>query len=239
MIDIHNHVLFDIDDGSPDVDISMEMCIDAYKNGYKTIVVTPHFIDYEKIEEFVEERNYKASKLQKYLRDENIPLQIKCGAELFLHNDVLRAENLDDLTINNSRYMLCELPLGPFKVGHTLVWIDELIERGYVPILAHPERYFEFHRNFQIIDELLERNVIFQVNLDSLIGKNGLNAQRMSVDMVCRGIAKLIGTDAHDTKHRHIRTRERIKDLPYDISEEMFLDCIKINPQKILNNEEI
>ncbi len=239
MIDIHNHILFDIDDGSPDIETSIEMCNDAYKNGYKTMVVTPHFTNFNYLDRFVDERDRKVFELKNELKRDNIPLEIFSGAELFLSDNLRFADNLDDLTINNSRYMLCELPLGPFKLPKTLVWIDELTERGYTPILAHPERYFEFHRNPLIIDELLMRDVVFQVNIDSLLGKNGPKPQAMGVDMVCRGIAKLIATDAHDTKYRHTRTRERIKDLPYDISEEVFIDCVKVNPQKVLNDEEI
>lgn len=239
MIDIHSHILYDIDDGSPDIDTSVEMCRDSYENGYKTVVVTPHIPEFSQVEDFAEERNHKASVLQKILNNEGIRLKIKCGAEVFLSDKIFEADNLDDLTVNGSRYMLCEFPLGPFNISRAPVWIDELIDRGYTPILAHPERYFEFHRNFEIIDALLERDVIFQVNIDSLIGKNGSHAEAMSVDMICRGIAKLIGTDAHDLKFRHTRTKERIKYLPYEISEEKFVECIKTNPQKIIDNEEI
>lgn len=239
MIDIHNHILFDIDDGSPDIDTSVDMCRDAYENGYKTIVVTPHFANYNHIDEFVNERDYKVSELQRILDIEDIPITVKSGTELFLSDSIFDAGNLDDLAINNSRYMLCEFPLGPFNIKRGLLWIDELIERGYTPILAHPERYFEIHRNLQIIDELLDRDVVFQVNIDSLVGKNGSTAHKISVDLICRGFAKLIGTDAHDLKYRHTRAKERIRDLPYELDYEVFMKCIKTNPQKILNDEEI
>lgn len=239
MIDIHNHILFDIDDGSPDIDTSVDMCRDAYENGYTTIVVTPHFTDFKHIDEFVNARDYKISELQRVLKIENIPITVKSGAELFLSDSILKANNFDDLAINNSRYMLCEFPLGPFNIKRGLLWIDELIERGYTPILAHPERYFEIHRNLHIIDELLDRDVIFQVNIDSLIGKNGSTAQKLSVDMICRGFAQLIGTDAHDLKYRHTRAKERIRELPYEIDYETFMECVTTNPQKILDDEEI
>lgn len=239
MIDIHNHILFDIDDGSPDIDTSVEMCRDAYENGYRTIVVTPHFTDYNHIDDFVNERDYKIEELKRVLNIEDIPLSVKSGAELFLSDGIFRADSLDDLAINNSRYMLCEFPLGPFNINRALLWIDELIDRGYTPILAHPERYVEIHRNLHIIDELLDRDVVFQVNIDSLIGKNGPMAQKLSVDFVCRDFAQLIGTDAHDLKYRHTRTKERIRELPYEIDHDVFIKCVKTNPQKVLNDEEI
>ena len=239
MIDIHNHILFAIDDGAPDIDTSIEMCRDAYENGYKTIVVTPHFANYNCIDEFVNERDYKISELQKALEVEEIPLTVLGGAELFLSDGLMKSNNIDDLTINNSRYMICEFPLGPFNIKRGLMWIDELIERDYTPILAHPERYYEIHRNLHIIDELIDRDVVFQVNIDSLTGRNGKTPQQLSVDLICRGFAQLIGTDAHELKYRHTRIKEKIKELPYDVEHDVFIKCVKTNPQKIIDDEDI
>ncbi|MBR5190910.1 MAG: capsular biosynthesis protein, partial [Clostridia bacterium] len=115
MTDIHNHILFAIDDGSPDIETSVEMCRDAYENGYKAIVVTPHFANYNRIDEFVDERDYKIGELQKALQSEEIPLTVLSGADLFLSDSLLKSGNIDDLAINNSRYMLCEFPLRPFN----------------------------------------------------------------------------------------------------------------------------
>ena len=239
MIDIHNHILFDIDDGAEDIDTCVKMCIDAYENGYKAIAVTPHFFKYNKLSEFIAERNEKIKILRHILEKENIDLLVFGGAELFLSDEIFNADNLDELTINHSRYMLCEFPLGPFNVERVPLWIDELISRGYTPIIAHPERYVEFHHNFHIIDELIDRDVIFQVNIDSLNGKNGKEPQAMAIDMVRRKIAKLIATDAHDLEYRHTRIKEKLQQLPDVITEEMVDFCMKEIPDKILKNEEI
>ncbi len=239
MIDIHNHILFDIDDGAKTIESSLQMCRDAYENGIDKIVLTPHFVRYNKIDEFVEERNGKILELRNLLKAENIPVKLYSGAELFLTDDIFDADNLDDLTLGNSRYILCEFPLGPFNVSRVPEWIDELIDRGYIPVVAHPERYYEFHRNHFIIDELIDRDVVFQINLDSLLGLNGKSAQMMGIDMVERGIARLIGTDAHHPIYRHNRIQEKIKDLPADITEEMLAECMKTNPKKLLENKDI
>jgi protein-tyrosine phosphatase len=239
MIDIHNHILFDIDDGSQNIEQSINMCRDAYNNGYKAVVCTPHFVDYNDISDFLDAREEKAHKLRKALREEEIPLEILLGAEVFLTDDIFTAENLDDLTINGSRYLLCEFPLGPFNVNKVTKWIDELFSRGYHPIIAHPERYVEFHRHHHIIDELLSRKVIFQVNADSLAGKNGREPQMMATDMVARGLALLIGTDAHEETHRHTRFKERVKQMPYEISEEMIETCCHRIPKRIIFDRDI
>lgn len=239
MIDIHNHILFDIDDGAKTIEDSLQMCRDAHANGIDKIVLTPHFVNYKNIDDFVEERNEKIFELRNMLKAENIPVKLYSGAELFLNDNIFAADSLDDLTLGDSRYILCEFPLGPFNVSRVPEWIDELIDRGYVPVVAHPERYYEFHRNLFIIDELIDREVVFQVNFDSLTGLNGNSAQMMSLDMVERGIAKLIGTDAHHPIYRHNRIKEKIENLPEDITIDMLKECMQINPQKILENKDI
>lgn len=239
MIDIHSHILFNIDDGAKTLEDSVKLCRDAADNGVKLITATPHFFDYSHIRSFVSERNHKISVLREILDEEDIPISVAAGSELFLNDKVFSAGDLDALTINGSRYMLCEFPLGPFDIDRAPLWIDELISRGYTPIVAHPERYIEFHRNLYIIDELLDREVVFQVNIDSLTGKNGEEPQKMAVDMVMRKIALLIGSDAHDTEYRHTRLREKFKDLPEFIDERILLDCMDKNAKAILKNEEI
>lgn len=239
MIDIHSHILFNIDDGAETLEDSVKLCRDAADNGVKLITATPHFFDYSHIRSFVSERNHKISVLREILDEEDIPISVVAGSELFLNDKVFSAGDLDALTINGSRYMLCEFPLGPFDIDRAPLWIDELVSRGYTPIVAHPERYIEFHRNLYIIDELLDREVVFQVNIDSLTGKNGEEPQKMAVDMVMRKIALLIGSDAHDTEYRHTRLREKFKDLPEFIDERILLDCMDKNAKAILKNEEI
>ncbi len=239
MIDIHNHILFDIDDGAKTIEASVQMCRDAYKNGIEHIVLTPHFVKFSDIEDFVEARDNRIFELRNMLIAEKIPIKLYAGAELYLNDGIFTADNLDDLTLGNSKYILCEFPLGPFNINCVPEWIDELIDRGYVPVIAHPERYHEFHRNLFIIDELIDRDVVFQVNLDSVIGLNGKNAQAMAVDMLERGIAKLIGTDAHHPIYRHNKIKEKFEDLPEEITEEIITDCMKINPKRILENKDI
>lgn len=239
MIDIHSHVLFDMDDGAEDIETSIELCRDSYMNGCDAIVLTPHFLDYSYLEDFIEERDMRITFLREALEKENIPLEVLPGAELFLSDRVFGADILDDLTINGTKYMLCEMPLIPFDTKNVTRWFDELIDRGYKPILAHPERYYEFHQNYELIDQLIERDIIFQVNIDSLIGENGSDAQDMAIDMVRNGVAQIIASDAHDLDFRHTRLIEKLNELPDIISEKLVEKCLIHNPEKIINNEDL
>ncbi len=239
MIDIHSHVLFDMDDGAEDIETSIELCRDSYMNGCDSLVLTPHFFEYSYLEDFIEERDMRITLLREALEKENIPLEVLPGAELFLSDRVFGADNLDELTINGTKYILCEMSLNPFDTRNVTRWFDELFDRGYLPILAHPERYYEFHQNYNLIDELIDRGIIFQVNIDSLIGENGLSAQDMSIDMISRGIAQIIASDAHDLEFRHTRLIEKLNLLPNIITEELVEKCLIENPKKIINNEDI
>ncbi len=239
MIDIHSHVLFDMDDGADNLDTSIELCRDSYMNGCDSLVLTPHFFEYSYLEDFIEERDMRITLLREALEKENIPLEVLPGAELFLSDRVFGADNLDELTINGTKYMLCEMSLNPFDTRNVIRWFDELIDRSYVPVLAHPERYYEFHQNYNLIDEILDRGVIFQVNLDSLIGENGPLAQGMAIDMVRRGIAPLIASDAHDLDYRHTRLVEKLNELPDEITEKHVEQCLIKNPKKIITNQDI
>ncbi len=239
MIDIHSHVLFDMDDGAEDIETSIELCRDSYMNGCDAIVLTPHFLEYSYLEDFIEERDMRITFLREALEKENIPLEVLPGAELFLSDRVFGADILDDLTINGTKYMLCEMPLIPFDTKNVTRWFDELIDRGYKPILAHPERYYEFHQNYELIDQLIERDIIFQVNIDSLIGENGSDAQDMAIDMVRNGVAQIIASDAHDLDFRHTRLIEKLNELPEIISEKLVEKCLIHNPEKIINNEDL
>ncbi|MBQ8765349.1 MAG: hypothetical protein IJZ16_00935 [Clostridia bacterium] len=239
MIDIHSHVLFDMDDGAEDLATSIELCRDSYMNGCDSLVLTPHFFEYSYLEDFIEERDMRITLLQEALEKERIPLEVLPGAELFLTDRVFGADNLDELTINGTKYMLCEMSLNPFDTKNVIRWFDELIDRSYKPILAHPERYYVFHEDYELIDRVLKRGIIFQVNLDSLIGANGSLAQDMSVDMVRRGIAQIIASDAHDLDFRHTRLIEKLNELPDVITEADVERCLIEIPKKIITNQDI
>lgn len=239
MVDIHSHILFDIDDGAKNIKESLTLCRDASENGFKAVVATPHFSRYKNIDSFVRERDGKIIELRDRLAEEGVTLSVAAGAELYLNDRIFAADDLDALTINGSRYMLCELPLGPFDISRAPMWLDELIARDYIPILAHPERYLEFYRNMPVIDEILDRGVLFQVNIDSLLGTNGDIAQMMAIDMVERKIARFIGTDAHDPLYRNNRLREKIAAMPEEITDEMIIECMSTCPRAVLDDEEL
>ena len=239
MIDIHSHIIYDIDDGAQSLEESVILCRQAADNGFNGIVATPHFVDYRNIEDFVLERDSKLSLLRERLVEEQIGITLYAGAELFLSRGIFSAGDLDELTINNSRYMLCEFPLDRFNVEDGLDEIDELIYRGYTPIVAHPERYFEVRRDFRIIELLLERGVIFQVNADSLAGNLDGTAQKIAVSLVKNGAARFIASDAHDIRRRNMNFGKKFSTAPPDITQNDLITCFEKYPNAVVNDEDI
>lgn len=239
MIDIHSHIIFDIDDGAQNIEDSVTLCRQAADSGYSGIVATPHFTDYRRIDYFVLERDSKLDLIRERLAREQIDLTLYFGAELYLSRGIFSAGDLDALTINGSKYMLCEFPLGPFNVRSGLEMLSELTLRGYTPIVAHPERYFEIRRNYEIIEQMLYKGVIFQVNADSLAGHIDEGAQDIASELIQDGSAKFIASDAHDIYCRNMNFREKFSVFPSEISRDDVLNCIETYPEKVINDEDI
>lgn len=239
MIDIHSHIIYDIDDGAQSIEESVMLCRQAMENGFDGIVATPHFANYRNIEGFVLERDSKLELLRERLFEEQIDITLYSGAELFLSRGIFTAGDLDELTINNSRYMLCEFPLGPFNVSEGLRAITELTLRGYTPIVAHPERYYEIRRNYEIIERLLDMGVVFQVNVDSLAGNIDFEAQEIAVQLIKDGDARFIASDAHDIYHRNMNFGEKFSTVPSEISEEDLITCFQTYPNAVIDDEDI
>ena len=239
MIDIHCHVLHEIDDGARNLDDAVQLCFIAESQGITDIIVTPHFADYDNIDEFVSLRDEKLSELLRALDEEEIELNIKAGCELYLDEMIFSAPDLDRVTLNNSRYMLCEFSLRRFDFDEALSWIDELIRRGYVPIIAHPERYETFLRAPEFINEFASRDVLFQVNADSLTGGNGKACFMLACEMIEKNLVDFIGSDAHSPDRRANDLLTKSKYFPDFIEIQTLEKLLEENPALVLGDRKI
>lgn len=239
MIDLHCHILPGMDDGSPNTEESVAMLRVAQKNKINVIFATPHFIDYDKIEEFVMERDAKAVSLNEKAEALGLSPRIACGSELFLDSRIFTADSLDELTLNGSKYMLCEFTLKPFNNDRAIIYTEELIARGYVPIIAHPERYINFLREPEIVNELWDMGCRFQVNASGLAGHGGAQMQEFSCELVKRGFTVSIASDAHSSTVRNNRLLEKLGQFPDELTREELDDQLTNFPLMILKKEEL
>ncbi len=201
MIDIHNHIIWDVDDGAKTIEDSIDMAKIALEDGIKRIVATPHFMedsyhaDKDKIIE-------KIKILNNTLKEQNIDVEVLKGNEAFITVDIVeKIENKDILTINDSKYILVEFPLMNIPQNSERI-INNIMKRGYRPIIAHPERINSVVNNPSILIPFIEMGCITQITSGSLLGLFGEKIKKTSEEMVRRNMVYVISSDAHNTRSR-------------------------------------
>ncbi|MBQ7548112.1 MAG: hypothetical protein IJT03_00240 [Clostridia bacterium] len=219
MIDLHCHILPGIDDGSKDLETSLQMCRIAKSNGIKHIVATPHVNAIEDIESFVSFRDEKIRTLRKAVEHAGIELNIYPGAEVFVDDDIYFANNLKRLSINKSRYILIEFSFRNLDVRRVFGYVEEIMRMDLIPIIAHPERFEFFQFDYDAVNALSDMGVLFQINSMSLASMDGPQEFELAYAMAYNAVASFIGTDAHSSHYRTNNLLEMMSYFPPDISQ--------------------
>ncbi len=239
MVDLHSHVLPDIDDGAENLDEAVRLCTLGGINRIKKIVATPHFNALGNVENFLNQRDEKIEQLKNALVEKKSDVEIYAGAEVFIDDDIFFSNNLEKLTINNSKYLLIEFSFYGLKFRDISQYLNELYKMGVIPIIAHPERYEYFQRDYDAVNELASRGVLFQLNAGSLASRDGLEEFELAYEMAYKGVASFIATDAHSLYNRPNDMNDMIREFPQDIDPVHMERMLVRNPQRVLNNEEI
>ncbi len=229
MIDLHSHVLHNIDDGSTSIEESRDIVINAINAGITDIFVTPHFIKDSIYDVKLTERTIKFNQLKAYVSDLNI--------NLHLANEVYLDEGLDyeELSFLSTKYLLMELPVRN-KINNLTEIIFNLNVKGIKVVIAHPERYEYVQSDIHYLDPLIEMGVIFQGNVGSLFGYYGNNVKKTMYKLIDGCYIQLLGSDCHRRTHN---TYKYYNDLKNVLSSEAINVLTVLNPSKILNNEEV
>ncbi len=236
-IDLHCHLLWGLDDGADNLEETLSLCESAAQNGIRVIAATPHYANYAKTDDFLYARNRRIAQLNTLLKTRGLPVHVCGGAEVFLHNGIFEANDLSPLTLNRSRYLLCEYALQPFDPSIALPLAEEVFDRGLVPIIAHPERYATFHQHPSLIADLADMGALFQVTADSVAGRLGKKVQRLAVELLTDGTADLLATDAHHPEIRGNALDAFIADFPPEVTPELVTYATQTAPQAVLENK--
>ena len=239
MIDLHSHILFDIDDGPDSLYESMRLCEMGVEFGIDRIVATSHLYKPEDIAHFLRRRNDRILRLREQIDKAQLQLRIYPGAEVFVNDDIFYAHHLDKVTLNNSRYLLVEFDFHGLSGRRLIHYVDEIFRIGLVPIIAHPERYSYLQRDHSLVDYLVERGALFQVNADSLAGRTGYEEFDLAYRMVRHNAASFIATDAHSHLGRKNDLLRLIQDFPPDIHRESLDYMLYEAPFCVLANKEL
>lgn len=234
MIDFHSHILPGIDDGSRSIEQTIRMLKEAKEAGFTKIISTSHYIEgyYESDEA---ERTELLNEVQKNISG----IELYLGNEIYITNNMINLiQNKKASTINNSKYVLFEFPLSAKSMNDKEV-VYRLIENGFVPIIAHPERYSYVQDNPEYIEELAEMGALFQANYGSIIGMYGKKAEKTLKKLLKNDLIRFFGSDSHRIDQVYTKMPKILKKLHKFLSDEEIEEFTVINPQKVLNNEDI
>ena len=235
MTDIHNHLLFGVDDGSKTIEESVEILKDLEAYGYKNIILTPHYIKDSNYSNKASD-NYKRLKLLKEaLIENNININLYLGNEIYIDEDILELLMKQEVyPLNGTNFLLIELPISGEYENYEEIF-SYLINKGCSIILAHPERYISFQKDFNKIYELEKLGVYFQSNLDSLIGRYGVDAKKTVERLLKEKKVSFLATDIHHKKHNYNVWNEAKKVALQYISEKEYDILTNINPSKLID----
>lgn len=240
MIDIHTHILPELDDGSGSLFDSLEMAELAVESGVHTIVATPHcnmegiFDNY-----YHDEWMKHIEHLKAFLEERGSRVRILPGMEIFSTSDV--AEKIKEkilIPLNHSRYYLMEFPFdaNPFWMGDVL---ESVLHLDKVPVIAHPERYYCVQDNPMLLYEWMKQGCLSQLNKGSIFGRFGRHAQMTAEILLHYGLVTCVASDAHSPIRRTTFMGD-IKDfLTEEYGKKHALELLFLNPERIISDKEI
>lgn len=235
MIDFHSHILPGIDDGSRNLEQSIAMVNEAKKAGFTKIISTSHYM-----ENYYECNERDRRQLLKKVQENVQGIELILGNEIYITNNIIELlQNGQASSINGTKYVLFEFPLITTRPMNDKEVIYRLVENGYIPIIAHPERYPFIQENPDYLFELEEMGALFQANYGSIIGMYGLKAKKTLKILLKNNLISFFGSDAHRPEQVYNKMPKIIKKLKKIISNEEFEEFTEINPEKVLKNENI
>ena len=234
MIDMHSHIIYGVDDGSKNKEMTLEMLKLSIGCGVKKIVATPHYMKGRFVVEYGEIKD-KVNELRQIIKNEALDIEIYCGQEVYYRENILEYYEEGAIgTINDSRYMLIELPMREFDVNNVIDNLYELTLKGIVPIIAHPERYMPFIKKPSLINDFIKEGYLFQLNTGSIVGDFGKEVKKLALNYLGNGVYYICGSDAHSDGKRNTHTSEDCLEILSNYKDEF----IK-NGQLILDDKEV
>ena len=235
MIDIHCHLLPEVDDGPKSWDAAVEMCRIAAHDGITHAVATPHASD-----RYAYDRVYLSSLLAQLQEKAGPALRLSLGCDLHLSYENLERvlEEPHSYTIGETNYLLVELSnfSVPIQLADCFV---RLGDRGLTPILTHPERNPILQQNPQRILEWAEQGCLVQVTASALTGFWGERSEIVARWLLDRAAVHIIASDAHDAQRR-VPILSAARDVAEEIvGAEYAQALVEGNPGAIVNGQPI
>lgn len=201
MIDFHSHILPQVDDGPDRLSESLGLLRRSCRQGVEVMVSTSHFYaDEDYPAQFIQRRNQAFLRLREaMLQDTEVYPLIVLGAEVLYFPGISQAQDIEMLTIGSGGTILVEPPMAPWSD----IMLDEIAQLGEnlncKPVIAHVDRFMRMLKNERLIDRVLERNMLVQVNAEYLINPK---TAKSALRNLKKGKIHLIGSDCHNLTTR-------------------------------------
>lgn len=234
-MDTHLHLLPGLDDGPADLDQSLAMAEAAIADGMVRAVATPH-ANYQYL--FVPERvRALGAELRQRLAGR---LEVLTGCELHLSYENVQSALAEPplFTLNQGRYLLVEFP--EFFERHVMgTALEQFVERGLVPVIAHPERNPVFQQRSEVLDEYLRLGCLSQVTASSFRGRFGKRAEQFSLELLHSERIHVVASDGHSAAQRPPFFRKAFELLADKAGEEIASALCRDNPLAISDDRDL
>ena len=236
LCDLHTHILPGIDDGAPTMESALQMLQNAAASDVTQLAVTPHcngpyhngnYLDDSLISRFLQ--------LKQAAKD--IPVHLVLGAEVRVDpqlSQLLAQKKIP--TINGSRYLLTEFSPNETAFSDML---QKILSLGYIPLIAHPERYSAVCKNPRIVINWLDMGCHLQLTGGSILGEYGKTAQRTSAFLLQNDLVACVASDAHSLHHRSNFLMDAYNHLSVQYSKQYAACLMYDNPMRICGNEDL
>jgi protein-tyrosine phosphatase len=235
VIDLHSHILPGVDDGSPDLEASLEMARMAVADRIAAMVCTPQIMPglYHTTPADIQGR---VADFQKRLRAADIPLYVVAGCEAHCRLDFVAALTSGQLpTLNGSRYVLFEPPslVAPSRLEDL---IFDILDAGFTPIVAHPEKLKWLETHYAVFERMVEAGAWLQVTAGSLTGRFGKSPQYWAEKLLDDGLVHVLATDARNATSRPPLLGQAYELARAAVGPDEALNLVSVRPANVLDD---
>lgn len=198
-IDIHSHLLPGIDDGSTAFAETLMLSQSMAAIGFTQFITTPHIM--ENVWDNTKNQIQTLEKITiEELKKNDLIAPFKAAAEYLMDDQFIRLYQSGELLTLKDKYVLVEISYTNPPI-HLYSIIFDLRVAGYIPVLAHPERYVYYHYNFNEYLKLKKAGCLFQLNLLSVVDYYGVGITKIAEKLLKKGLYDFVGSDIHHFNH--------------------------------------
>ncbi len=198
-IDIHSHLLPGIDDGATSLSHSLTLIKSMHSYGINSFVTTPHIMQ-SVWQNTTETINNSQQELMHELKINNIAIEIRAAAEYMMDDYFKKLIQSESLLTLKDKFVLVEMSYLNPPLGLCTI-LNDMKLAGYIPVLAHPERYLFFHNHLHEYEKLKKAGCRFQLNCNAITGYYGTKIATIAQYLLQKGMYDFIGSDVHHERH--------------------------------------